>query len=126
MPKPKEPKAGLRILGLAGPCSGILGIAVLTFLLIPSTNRMAAEIHERPPDYAAFDGRHKLILHSRGSDEVYNLHADPMETRSLRSAPPHLASFLSEISSARVGESQPAPEVPAHIEAELEALGYAQ
>ncbi len=76
--------------------------------------------------YAAFDGRHKLILHSRGSDEVYDLQADPMETRSLRSAPPHLASFLSEISSARVRESQPAPEVPAHIEAELEALGYAQ
>lgn len=76
--------------------------------------------------HAAFDARHKLIRHGRGSDEVYDLHADPMETRNLRDAPPHLASFLGQISSERVRESQPAPELPAHIEAELQALGYVE
>ncbi|MEE9609275.1 MAG: sulfatase [Myxococcota bacterium] len=76
--------------------------------------------------HAAFDGRHKLILHGRGSDEVYDLLADPMETQNLRDAPPHLASFLGQISSERVRESQPAPELPAHIEAELQALGYVE
>ena len=49
-----------------------------------------------------------------------------METRNLRDAPPHLASFLGEISSEQDREPQPAPELPAHIEAELKALGYVE
>ncbi len=82
--------------------------------------------------FALVERRWKYLHRSIGSDELYDLAADPYETRNLAGAKPEEAARMqarlrarrAELEAARGGEPS-ARAVDAETRAELEALGYA-
>jgi arylsulfatase A-like enzyme len=81
---------------------------------------------------AYYDGRHKLIWGSDGRHELYDLFADPQESRSLFAEQTELAGRLTADLQTWVGAlkrpvtTRPLPELSPEQRRRLSALGYAE
>jgi len=106
-------------------------------LLAPKPPRrfaFAERVHRYHPDwepgpkYALVGRRWKYFHRPLGSDELFDLHADPLETRNVIEAHPRVAAaMLSRIRRALVHDVRREPEeLPLDVREELEALGYVE
>jgi hypothetical protein len=94
---------------------------------VPLRPRHFTSVHKK----AVVFGRHKLIRDDRsGRLELYDLHADPTETRDLSSERPELVDHLlplleAQLAAARTGSARgEAVEFSEEEIRQLEALGY--
>ncbi len=71
------------------------------------------------------DLRYKLVRHHRGGHELYDLEADPGETRDVAAEQAEIAAWMAgQLDSVAEGMPVEAVVLPADVEAQLRALGY--